>query len=399
VSVGRSMFVMAYLFAMLALVLSWVGHACIWTAILNYLYGRALPKLLLKWWRYVTALILIAYPFMMWSARNPHYNPSSCCDDALNGTWGRIVFVYGVICLLFALCVFSYITIERWLRRSPTCVVSEQTRTLDLWTELGPQLIGDNKLAAAAKLPGNGIFQVDITDLTLSLSHLPQAWNGLTIQVLSDFHFHGTPSKIFFDRIIDELATAPMPDLVCLLGDYVDSDIHYDWITSILGRVKSREGNLAILGNHDLLFDQARVRRELSAAGCTVLGNGWRELVIRGVRCLAVGHEGPWFKPSPDLSKAPRGLFRLCLSHTPDNFYWAQANHVDLMLCGHVHGGAIRVPIIGPIFIPSVFGRRFDSGVFDENDTIMVIGRGLSGREPLRFRCNPQVIRLRLVRH
>ena len=83
------------------------------------------------------------------------------------------------------------------------------------------------------------------------------------------------------------------------------------------------------------------------------------------------------------------------MSHTPDNFYWG-ANGIGLMLCGHVHGGAIRVPVIGSIFVPSIYGRRFDEGVFEKGGTVMSVNRGLSGREPIRFRCNPQVLRVTL---
>jgi uncharacterized protein len=111
---------------------------------------------------------------------------------------------------------------------------------------------------------------------------------------------------------------------------------------------------------------------------------------------VMVGHEGPWFSPGPDLRGAPEGVFRLCVSHTPDNFYWGQRNRVGLMLCGHVHGGQIRVPVVGSIFVPSVYGRRFDMGVFEGNGTVMAVGRGLSGKEPLRYRCRPQVMRITL---
>jgi hypothetical protein len=52
---------------------------------------------------------------------------------------------------------------------------------------------------------------------------------------------------------------------------------------------------------------------------------------------------------------------------------------------------------VGSIFVPSVYGRRFDAGVFGVGGTVMVVGRGLSGREPLRFRCRPQVLRLTLT--
>ena len=36
------------------LLLIWVGHACIWTAVLNRIYGCPLPKYFLKGWRYLT---------------------------------------------------------------------------------------------------------------------------------------------------------------------------------------------------------------------------------------------------------------------------------------------------------------------------------------------------------
>jgi uncharacterized protein len=390
------MFGMSHLLALLAFGFCWVGHACIWTALLNNLYGRSLPKGLLRLWRHTTALILLAFPVLLWSAWNPDYFDYSFRQESLNGPWGKIVLIYAAICFLLGACIFPFITITRLLRQPPVSMVAEQTRTLDLWSELSTKLIGDNKLAAMTRLPGNGVFRVDVTDLTLAVAEVPPEWDGLTLLVLSDMHFHGTPSRAFFDRIIEELLTGSPPDVVCLIGDYIDTDTHHDWIQPILGRLPAREAKLAILGNHDLLHNPERVRQELVSAGYTVLGNGWREIVVRGVRCLAIGHEGPWFTPGPDVSAAPSGLFRLCLSHTPDNFYWGQANKVGLMLCGHVHGGGIRVPLIGPIFIPSVYGRRFDSGVFEEKGTTMVVSRGLSGKEPLRIRCNPQVIRLTL---
>jgi predicted MPP superfamily phosphohydrolase len=378
----------------LAFAFSWIGHACIWTAILNNLYGRPWPKKLLKLWRYATALILLAFPLL------PIHIVASDFEAFYAGR--RYGFAYYAtlaylpICLIFGAVIFPYITVARLLRKVPASLLAQQTRTLDLWPELGEKLIGDNKAAALTRLPGNCVFRVDITDLILAPTNLPMQWDGLTLLVLSDLHFHGTPSRIFFERIIEEISAGSTPDVICFLGDYVDTDGHHDWIQSLLDRLKAREAKLAILGNHDKLHDPERVRRELAAIGCTVLGNRWQEIAIRGVHCVAIGHEAPWFTPGPDLSEAPAGLFRLCLSHTPDNYYWGQAHSVGLMLCGHVHGGGIRIPLIGPIFVPSVYGRRFDSGVFEENGTTLVISRGLSGREPLRFRCNPQVIRISL---
>ncbi|MBN9122226.1 MAG: metallophosphoesterase [Planctomycetes bacterium] len=385
--------------AVLLVALAWVGHAYILTALLNYVYARPWPKVVLKPWRLVTGVLILAFPWVVWNIFNPaamSSTPLAPGEDPLNGTLGRALLAYAGVCLFFGAIVFPVITFKRYLRKSPACVASETTRTLDLWPELGDKLVGDGKGRPLTRLPGNCVFKIDLTDLTLALPNLPSEWDGLTLLLLSDLHFHGTPSRAYFDRVLDELTVGPEPDLVCLAGDFVDSDAHREWIPALLGRLRAKEAKLAILGNHDKYHDPDRVRAELAAAGCTVLGNAWREITVRGAPCVVVGHEGPWFNPAPDLTGAPTGPFRLCLSHTPDNFYWGQSNGVRLMLCGHVHGGAIRIPLIGSIFVPSVYGRRFDCGVFEENGTAMVVSRGISGKEPLRFRCNPQAIRITL---
>ncbi len=379
-----------------AFALAWVGHACIWTATMNNLYGRRLPKGPLKAWRLITGVVILAFPLLFWSLTHVRVDDLASAVALGVGVAVWVFWYYCVFCLIISL-KFSVITLKRYLRKPPACVVRDETRTLDLWPELGAQLVGDGKGRAVTRLPGNCVFKFDLTELTLALPNLPLAWDGLTILLVSDLHFHGTPSRAYFERVIDELAAGPTPDLVCLAGDFVDTDTHHDWIRPLLGRLHATEAKLAILGNHDKYHDPDRVRAELAAAGYTLLSNTWRELTVRGVKFVAVGHEGPWFAPAPDLSGAPAGTFRLCLSHTPDNFYWGMANAVSLMLCGHVHGGGIRVPLVGSIFVPSVYGRRFDCGVFEEGGTAMVVSRGVSGKEPLRFRCNPQAVRITLI--
>ncbi len=380
-----------------AVAVAWVGHACIWTATLSHLYGRPLSKGLLKAWRLITGVAILAFPALVWFAFSQPFINSSRPEEDSPGDWGWAAILYASACFIFGATVLPVITLVRALRKPTACVVSEQTRTLDLWPELGESLVGDGKHRRAVRVPGNCAFKFDITDLTLALPNLPVAWDGLTILLVSDLHFHGTPSRVYFERIIDELTRGPVPDLVCLAGDFVDTDTHHEWIQPLLGRLQANEAKLAILGNHDKYHDPERIRAELSATGYTVLGNGWRELIVRGVKCVAVGHEGPWFAGTPDLRAAPTGTFRLCLSHTPDNFYWGFAQKIDLMLCGHVHGGGIRVPLIGSIFVPSVYGRRFDHGVFEKDGTAMVVNRGVSGKEPLRIRCNPQAVRVKLI--
>ncbi|MFO0851873.1 MAG: metallophosphoesterase [Gemmataceae bacterium] len=379
----------------LAAVVCWIGHAYIWTGILNHLYGRPLPKWFLKPWRLFTGAVILSLPLIYHSSR---YTVVPDIGLVPVGIWSTLILqAYLPLCLLYGGWVFPVVTVSRLLTPKPRAVVHHQAEEVDLWKQLGPAAIGDGKYRHVARLPFNDVFRVEFTDLTLAVPKLPAAWDGLRIDFLSDLHFCGTPSRAFFDAVMDKLTAGPPPDLVVLGGDFVDTDAHHAWLAPVLGRLTATEGKYAIVGNHDQHHHPDRVRAELIAAGYTVLGNGWREATIRGERCVLVGHEGPWFRPAPGLKGAPADCFRLCVSHTPDNFYWGVENRIGLMLCGHVHGGQIRLPLIGSIFVPSVYGRRFDQGVFESEGMVMAVGRGVSGKEPLRFRCRPQVLRLTLT--
>src|SRR5262249_38488998 len=241
-----------------------------------------------------------------------------------------------------------------------------------------------------ARVPGNQLLQVELMERTLQLPRLPSVWNGLTILHLGDFHFHGTPEREFFRVVIEECLNWGVPDLLCLTGDFVDSMKHHRWIMPLIGRLKWKAAGLAILGNHDLYYNPNRLRRRLRRIGLNVLGNRWQQLEIRGETMIVVGHEGPWARPGPDVRDCPAGMFRLCLSHTPDNICWARRHRIRLMLWGHTHGGQVRVPIFGSLFVPSRYSRKYDGGVFDESPTMLCVTRGLSGREPLRINCRPE---------
>jgi predicted MPP superfamily phosphohydrolase len=289
--------------------------------------------------------------------------------------------------------VVPAVTLWRRLRPRPGALLSNHSHTVDVAAQLGYKPVGRGKYRLLARLPGNEVFLTDLVERTLCLPRLPAAWDGLTILHLSDLHFSGTPDKAYYRHVMD-LCRAWEPDIVAFTGDLVDSDNHYRWIIPILGRLRWRCAAFGILGNHDSWHEPQVLRRRLQRLGMHVLGNCWEQLEVRGQPLLAIGHEGPWFKPGPDLSDCPEGPFRLCLSHTPDNIRWARQQHIDLMLAGHVHGGQIRFPVIGSVLVPSEYSRRYDCGVFHEPPTVLHVSRGLGGMHPLRYNCRPEVTRI-----
>lgn len=372
---------------------AWVGHAAIWTAVLSHIYGRPLPKFFLKLWRLFTGLLILAFPLLALAIRVKETDAGVDFADE----WAVWAVRYIGVCLVFGGVVVPAITVVRLLRKRPAAVLSETSEVIDFGAKVGPAAVGDGKFAFMAKVPFNNALKVQFTDLRLRTKWLPAQLEGLTILVISDLHFHGTPSRAWYDALFDHLAGQPTPDILAVVGDFVDTDTHHEWIAPLLGKLKWNEAGVAILGNHDIHHNPPQLRAELAAVGLTVLGNGWKAIPVRGVPVVMIGNECPWFTPPTALLGAPLAGFRLCLSHTPDNFYWAHEKSVDLVLAGHVHGGGIRIPLIGSIFVPSIYGRRFDQGVFELGRTVMAVGRGISGREVTRIGCYPQVLRVTLT--
>ena len=52
------------------------------------------------------------------------------------------------------------------------------------------------------------------------------------------------------------------------------------------------------------------------------------------------------------------------------------------------------ISLIGSLFVPSRYSRRYDGGTFFEEPTLMYVSRGLAGQHPLRFNCRPEVSKL-----
>jgi len=373
---------------------AWVGHSALWLVALNILYSRPFHKKTLKIARLAVAIIVFGFPIALWAIAGLELagltsRVASLGDGVLTG--------YLALCWTMSLVIIPLVTLLRNLAPTPAQLRLRRSRVIDIAKILGAKPIGDGKYRRLAQLPFNQVFQVELTELMLQVPGLPSAWDNLTILHLSDLHFIGTPDRTFYERVIAACMADGAPDIVAITGDIVDSESHHRWILRICQPLRWNAAAFAILGNHDFWRRPPRVRRRLEKLGITVLGNDWMTTEIRGVPLTVIGHEGPWFQPGPDLKGCPAGPFRLCLSHTPDNIRWAQRNKVGLMLSGHNHGGQIRLPLFGSLFVPSLYSRKYDCGLFWEPPTLLYVNRGLAGKEPLRFNCRPEVTRLVLT--
>lgn len=358
---------------------------------LNFTYSFPFHRKLLKAQRQLWGLLLVGGPIAF--ALILGIDLLSLGRATIYDGSHAIVVGYAWICVGVGSLVFPGITIWRLLRKPPRVVIAEDSVVVDVVKELGHRPVGDGRYRNVAARSINDLFRVEFTKLTLQVPGLPASLDGVSILQLSDLHFYGTPAREYFEFVVRRAMLDGVPDLLVVSGDIVDDNRYLEWIGPILSPLKWNIAALAILGNHDWWMDFDAVRSRLAALGMRVNSNRWEAIDVRGETIVAIGHEGPWFRPPPDLTGCPAG-FRLLISHTPDNIGWARRNNCKLMLSGHNHGGQIRLPIVGSLFVPSRFSRRYDMGTFHESPTVLHVNRGLSGKEPVRFRCLPQVTRI-----
>lgn len=295
-------------------------------------------------------------------------------------------------------------TIYYWRYAPPACEINVESKLVDFratitdWKNLLVDRRGKN--FRVALLPGNEQLTLQVSTKTYEFVDLPPEWNGLSIVHLSDLHFLGGLSRRYFELVCEQ-AVALQGDLIVFTGDLIDRPRFVEWFAPTLGTLTAPMGRYYILGNHDWYHEPDRLRDEFRQHGWTNLSGRYINIPSSsgsGTPLILCGDETPWMGTHPDLSDASLEAFRVLLSHTPDNIEWARKNGIDLMLAGHTHGGQIRLPILGPVYSPSRYGVRFASGVFWMEPTLMYVTRGISGKEPVRYNCPPELTKIVLTR-
>jgi uncharacterized protein len=107
---------------------------------------------------------------------------------------------------------------------------------------------------------------------------------------------------------------------------------------------------------------------------------------------LVTGYDHPWGPRRAVIPFQWEGALHIVLSHNPDNIYRLSKWPADIVFSGHYHAGQIRLPILGSMVVPSVYGRRFDHGHFLVNGTHLFVASGIGAADPpLRIYCRPDM--------
>jgi predicted MPP superfamily phosphohydrolase len=242
---------------------------------------------------------------------------------------------------------------------------------------------------------------LEIAPHSLSLydRRLPPAFDGYTILYLSDLHLDGLAGLT--EKIRDLVMDQPVD--LCLLGGDFRTELSGPYTRTVahlkrlVPAIRARDGIYAVIGNHDCL----EMLEPLHAIGIRFLLNESLAIERNGTRFWLVGVDDPHYYQAHDLDQAfegvPREDFVVFMAHSPEVYTEAADMGADIYLCGHTHGGQIRLPGIGAVFTHSRAPRRISSGSWTHNGMTgyTSVGVGVSGI-PVRFGTRGEVLRLTL---
>lgn len=371
-----------------------VGHFGLNLAIYNRINALGLPRRTVKRWVKfffaLTVLVPLFVLFFQWHLMR----------DILLGRPDAIPIplaleVYSWVCLS----TWMWLGIP-WLLWRPLLglewlTVQRSTEVVAVDQQLETPLALSLQCKLESRVPWNQIFELAVESIELPVAKLPRQLDGYRIAQFSDLHLTGHIHPDF-TRYVVQRASQWQPDLMALTGDIIDKQPCIDWLEEIFSEASARDGCYYILGNHDTrIVDSQSTREAMNRAGWVDLGGRTIDRQLRQVATTLIGNEHPWF-PRPTISPEAGDRFRLMLSHSPDQIWWARRHAVTLMLAGHTHGGQGRLPLLGPLISPSFHGSRFASGHFYKPPTTMHVTRGLSGTHLVRINCRPELSLLRL---
>lgn len=255
-------------------------------------------------------------------------------------------------------------------------------------------------------------YRIAVTEYEMFYDNLPQNFDGYRIVQLSDLHMaeFGKNNERLIRKVIGQ-----EPDIVVLTGDFINMSeekregVQTAAIKPFLESISSIVPCYFISGNHEWASGEIKSLTEtLKELNIIYLHNEFVFLEREGERIILAGVEDPngpadMIKPdqlAEDMHQNYPDEFKILLGHRND---WIQKYPdlpVDLILCGHSHGGVVRLPFAGGVFGTGMdFFPKYDAGLFNEGNYDMIISRGLGGSTPMpRFLNNPEIVTVVLRR-
>jgi len=241
---------------------------------------------------------------------------------------------------------------------------------------------------------------LEIRHYAIKNSSLGRLLSGLKVAHLSDLHLKKIDVR---ENRILEILKEEKPDLILVSGDLVSFEGPYEPVLSFFHQLKVPLGIYAVLGNTEysnengscILCHEERSKNLKKKQNPIFLRNSFSQLKVNGRTLNILGVDDPVDKRS-NLRKSLKGINSeepsILLAHSPEIFKEASELGIDLLLCGHTHGGQIFLTRYLRKIFPLEASLEFIDGLFQKAKTLMYVNRGIgTSFLPFRFGVKPEI--------
>ena len=251
-----------------------------------------------------------------------------------------------------------------------------------------------------------GNTALEVNEYEIVSDRIPQNFDGFRIAQVSDLHnaeFGEGNEKLI------QLLSQTDPDVIVITGDLIDSRKTDIEIALEFARQSIKISPVYyVSGNHEArVREYEDLKMGLAEAGVVMLENQKVQITRGGESITLMGIDDPSFQEDylfgdaesvarqviTDLQNESDG-YTVLLSHRPELFDLYVDTGMDLVFSGHAHGGQFRLPFVGGLVAPNQgFFPKYDAGQFTEENTTMIVSRGVGNSIiPVRFNNRPEIV-------
>jgi len=253
-------------------------------------------------------------------------------------------------------------------------------------------------LVSSVILSLKNTLKTNVIDIEISISTQQEfgSFSGISVALVSDLHLRNSSTALDrWQQLIHSINNSAA-DYVLLAGDYIANisevsvarEIQESFIDSLAAIEKPYA---LVLGNYETWTDRQSWLDAFTAQGIPALEN--QTIVLRGDKPICVigvgdaytGYDKSVSVPS-DCSQYPM----IQLTHDPSAAF--KPNSSGIWLAGHTHCGQVRLPLLGPLWVPSEAPEESHCGLYEDEVKKVFVSSGVgSSVLPLRFLAQSQI--------